>query len=163
MNAEETEEYNNLIQAALAVSATKERGGKLLEQKKADAAIAQLHKSHNVKFDVCEISKPSGIPTKPVDIPIDNINLCFVGGVSTGKSTILNAIFCEQLTQCKIKRTTMFPTIYIENDNDSDNLTSPESIYETISIKNKDIIEKTETGQKCETDDYNEMILILEN
>ena len=38
-------------------------------------------------------------------IPTDNINICVVGGVSTGKSTFLNAIFCEQLTECKIKRT----------------------------------------------------------
>ena len=43
--------------------------------------------------------------TVNIDIPTDNINLCFVGGVSTGKSTVLNSVFCEELTQCKIKRT----------------------------------------------------------
>jgi predicted GTPase len=88
------------------------------------------------------------IRPEPPCVPIDNINLCFVGGVSTGKSTILNAIFCEELTQCKIKRTTMVPTVYIENDNNAKNLTSPELIFTTISDKNKEIITKTETGKK---------------
>jgi hypothetical protein len=35
-------------------------------------------------------------------LPTDDITISFIGGVSTGKSTILNTIFCEQLTQCKI-------------------------------------------------------------
>jgi predicted GTPase len=96
-------------------------------------------------------------PEKPT-VPIDNINLCFVGGVSTGKSTILNAIFCEELTQCKIKRTTMVPTIYIENENDSTNLTAPELIFTTISDKNKEIIELTECGKKLNKSEYNELV-----
>jgi predicted GTPase len=97
------------------------------------------------------------IRPEPPCVPIDNINLCFVGGVSTGKSTILNAIFCEELTQCKIKRTTMVPTVYIENDNNAKNLTSPELIFTTISDKNKEIITKTETGKKLNKDEYNEL------
>lgn len=91
------------------------------------------------------------------NIPVDNINLCFVGGVSTGKSTILNAIFCEELTQCKIKRTTMVPTVYIENENNTENLTSPDAIFATISDKNKEIITKTERGEKLNKDEYNEL------
>ena len=90
-------------------------------------------------------------------VPIDNINLCFVGGVSTGKSTILNAIFCEELTQCKIKRTTMVPTVYIENENNTENLTSPDVIFATISDKNKEIITKTERGEKLNKNEYNEL------
>lgn len=90
-------------------------------------------------------------------VPIDNINLCFVGGVSTGKSTILNAIFCEELTQCKIKRTTMIPTIYIENENNASNLTKPEVIFTTISNKNAEIIEKTESGEKLNKYVYDEL------
>ena len=97
------------------------------------------------------------IAPEPPTVPIDNINLCFVGGVSTGKSTILNAIFCEELTQCKIKRTTMVPTIYIENDNGSHNITAPELIFTTISDKNKEIIEKTETGKKLNKKEYDEL------
>lgn len=103
-----------------------------------------------------ENSEYSIVPEQPT-VPIDNINLCFVGGVSTGKSTILNAIFCEELTQCKIKRTTMVPTIYIENENDAPNITSPELIFTTISDKNKEIIEKTETGKKLNQKEYDEL------
>jgi GTP-binding protein EngB required for normal cell division len=104
-----------------------------------------------------------------IQIPTDNINLCFVGGVSTGKSTVLNSVFCEELTQCKIKRTTMWPTVYVENDFVQD--ISPEEILKIISEKNKEIIEKTETGQKLDSGDYKELafnvgkldINILEN
>ncbi len=88
-------------------------------------------------------------------VPLDNINLCFVGGVSTGKSTILNSIFCEELTQCKIKRTTMVPTIYIENDKAH---IKPEEIYSIISDKNKEIIERTEAGEKISFDKYKELV-----
>lgn len=105
------------------------------------------------------ISDVSTTPEPTINnVPVDNINICFVGGVSTGKSTILNAIFCEELTQCKIKRTTMVPTIYIENENDSPNLDIPEHIFSTISKKNKEIIEKTESGSLTTESDYDELI-----
>jgi GTP-binding protein EngB required for normal cell division len=89
------------------------------------------------------------------EIPTDNVNLCFVGGVSTGKSTILNAIFCEELTQCKIKRTTMVPTVYVENNTSQ---TTSDEIYKKITEKNKDIIERTERGEKIAKNEYKEMV-----
>lgn len=104
-----------------------------------------------------ENSFDSSIAPEPPIVPIDNINLCFVGGVSTGKSTILNAIFCEELTQCKIKRTTMVPTIYVENENNAPNITAPDIIFTTISDKNKEIISKTETGKKLDKNEYKEL------
>ncbi len=88
-------------------------------------------------------------------IPQENINICFVGGVSTGKSTILNAIFCERLTQCKIKRTTMVPSVYIENANPFDVELDTEDIFETIAKKNDEIINKTE---KLTLDDCSELV-----
>lgn len=91
----------------------------------------------------------------PSVVPKENINICFVGGVSTGKSTILNAIFCEQLTQCKIKRTTMVPTVYVEN---LEPLDLPEHIFSTISLKNKEIIDLTEQGVKLTKDQYSELV-----
>jgi predicted GTPase len=100
---------------------------------------------------VTEIEEPNSM------VPTDNINICFVGGVSTGKSTILNAIFCEQLTQCKIKRTTMVPTIYIENENNPFQITQPEEIFKQISEKNQELIEKTENGQKITKKEYSEL------
>jgi len=89
--------------------------------------------------------------------PVDNINICFVGGVSTGKSTILNAIFCEELTQCKIKRATMVPTIYIENDSNPFHITPTEEIFKIISEKNQEIIGKTENGEKISRAEYSEL------
>uniref|UniRef100_A0A6C0IRI5 Dynamin N-terminal domain-containing protein n=1 Tax=viral metagenome TaxID=1070528 RepID=A0A6C0IRI5_9ZZZZ len=95
---------------------------------------------------------------KPLVPPVDNINICFVGGVSTGKSTILNAIFCEELTQCKIKRTTMVPTIYIENESNPFHITPSEEIFKVISEKNKEIIQKTEDREIITKDEYSELI-----
>jgi GTP-binding protein EngB required for normal cell division len=93
-----------------------------------------------------------------VNVPTDNINICFVGGVSTGKSTILNAIFCEELTQCKIKRTTMVPTIYVENEYNPFQITQPEEIFKKITDKNKELIEKTENGEKISKKEYTELM-----
>jgi len=111
-------------------------------------------------------AEPVSPPTPPLEeqepqtttsLPIDNINLCFVGGVSTGKSTILNAIFCEELTQCKIKRTTMVPTVYVENENDAPNLDAPDHIFSQIEKKNQEIIEKTESGVQVADAEYAEL------
>jgi GTP-binding protein EngB required for normal cell division len=90
-----------------------------------------------------------------MSIPSDNINICFVGGVSTGKSTALNSVFGKKLTQCHFKRTTMVPTVYIENPVDT---SDSNQIYATILEKNQEIIEKTETGHKVSKDDYKELI-----
>ena len=107
----------------------------------------------NVTFSVVDRNFASG----NTQLPADNINLCFVGGVSTGKSTILNAIFCEELTQCKIKRTTMVPTVYVENENDTPNLDEPKHIFEKIAQKNREIIEKTESGATVKDAEYDEL------
>ena len=92
--------------------------------------------------------------------PNDNINICFVGGVSTGKSTGLNGVFCQKLTECKIKRTTMVPTIYVENENNTNpySVTPSEDIYEQVSKRNAMIIEKTEKGQRTAVEDYEELV-----
>ena len=118
------------------------------------------HKKENKLTTTHKCSNIPGLPPIP-SLPVSNINMCFVGGVSTGKSTLLNGIFCEQLTQCKIKRTTMVPTIYVENDNNSPNRTSPEHIYATISTKNDEIIRLTEqpsSSSKISNDTYNELV-----
>jgi len=90
-----------------------------------------------------------------MSIPTDNINICFVGGVSTGKSTALNSVFSKKLTQCHFKRTTMVPTVYIENQTD---ISDSDQIYETILRKNQEIIQKTETGKTVPKDDYTELV-----
>ena len=90
-----------------------------------------------------------------MSIPTENINICFVGGVSTGKSTALNAVFGRQLTQCHFKRTTMVPTVYVENPIDTSASTE---IYETIARKNQEIYQKTESGQTVSKDEFNELV-----
>ena len=91
-------------------------------------------------------------------VPSQNLNLCFVGCVSTGKSMLLNALFCEQLSQCKIKRTTMVPAIFIENEKENENIISSEEIFKQIEEKNTEIIEKTESGIKMSSSEYSELI-----
>ena len=91
-------------------------------------------------------------------VPSQNLNLCFVGCVSTGKSMLLNALFCEQLSQCKIKRTTMVPAIFIENEKENENIISSEEIFKQIEEKNTEIIEKTESGTKMSSSEYSELI-----
>lgn len=79
-------------------------------------------------------------------IPIDNINMCILGCVSAGKSTILNAMFCQDFSESKIKRTTMIPTAFVETRNAKFCQSQP-IISEHISKINKQIIEMTERGQ----------------
>jgi GTP-binding protein EngB required for normal cell division len=88
-------------------------------------------------------------------IPTENVNICFVGGVSTGKSTALNSIFGKKLTQCHFKRTTMIPTVYVENPSE---VSDTDSIYQQISQKNAELIDKTENGVKVSKEDYAEMV-----
>ena len=51
----------------------------------------------------------------------------------------------------------MVPTVYIENENDASNLDAPEHIFEQIAQKNKDIIEKTESGSAVKDSEYAEL------
>ena len=83
-----------------------------------------------------------------------NTKFCLVGSVSAGKSTFLNSVFCKKLTQCKIKRTTMVPTRYIESETAVD---TEEDIYRIVSEKNDAIIKKTENGDKLNEADYKEL------
>ena len=89
-------------------------------------------------------------------IPDSNLNLCLVGGVSTGKSTSLNAIFLKDLSECKIKRTTMVPTIYVE----SAAVFPPEhytDIYKKVAETNAALIAKSESGSANKAD-YAELV-----
>jgi len=89
-----------------------------------------------------------------MSIPLDNINISFIGTVSTGKSTLLNTIFLEKITQCNIKRATMVPNIFIENNY---NDISYENIYEKIEKTNFELIQNSENGL-INNENYNELI-----
>ena len=47
----------------------------------------------------------------------NQINIAILGAVSAGKSTLLNSVFSETYSQCKIIRTTMVPQVYYEFSN----------------------------------------------
>lgn len=85
------------------------------------------------------------------NVPINNLNIAFIGEVSTGKSTLLNAIFSNknELAQTSIKRTTMLPTVFVENNLSEQSI--GKEIYEEIKKKNLEIIKETETGITLET------------
>ena len=61
-----------------------------------------------------------------------NVNIALIGAVSAGKSTLLNALFLEKLSDMKIKRTTMVPQVYSETD-ELNLVSSVEDIYKQTS------------------------------
>ncbi len=81
-------------------------------------------------------------------LPIENINICILGCVSAGKSTILNSLFCQDLSQSKIKRTTMMPLVFIETKdiNNELNYTKTEN---GENLKIKPFIIFTRTNFEC--------------
>ena len=102
----------------------------------------------------------SAKPTVPLSqlIPTDNLNICIVGCVSAGKSTILNAMFCQDLSQSKIKRTTMMPTVFVETKNPSICQTQ-EQISLAITAKNAEIIASTELNQALNLATYGNQLV----
>jgi GTP-binding protein EngB required for normal cell division len=70
------------------------------------------------------------------------INVCLVGCVSAGKSTIINAFMGQDYAQCKIRRTTMMPNIFVETS-DSSIIDSSESINKKIKEVNGEIYEQS--------------------
>jgi predicted GTPase len=90
-----------------------------------------------------------------MELPIDNLNVCLVGCVSSGKSTILNTMFCEDLAQTKIKRTTMTPCIFIETEK---KLASFENINKKIAETNNKLIKQSESSSKPKASDYKPLV-----
>lgn len=84
----------------------------------------------------------------------NNINICLVGCVSAGKSTILNAFFGQDYAQCKIKRTTMMPNVFVETKYSSQ-IDSFEKINRTIADVNAQIYTQTDRGTRAlKLEDY---------
>jgi predicted GTPase len=98
-----------------------------------------------------------------IDANSSGINICVVGCVSAGKSTILNAFFGCDYTQCKIKRTTMMPNKFVET-NSVGKIDSVEKINKTISDVNTQIYAQTDRGAKpLRLEDYgNELTFYVE-
>lgn len=77
----------------------------------------------------------------------DCINICLVGCVSAGKSTILNAFFGQEYAQTKIRRTTMIPNKFIETT-EQRLIDSFDTINQRISRINDEIYRQTENLAK---------------
>ena len=85
--------------------------------------------------------------------PINNINICIVGCVSAGKSTILNALFRQDFAQAKIKRTTMVPTVFVEVE-DNKSVLQQEDISSKIIEVNQEVIRLTEENKNLDLSKY---------
>ena len=86
---------------------------------------------------------------------MNRINIALIGGVSAGKSTLANALFVEQYSDMKIKRTTALPQVYHETD---EKISRKElnSIREQNRKLNNDVMNKTANGNKLEFKDIYE-------
>jgi predicted GTPase len=85
----------------------------------------------------------------------NQVNIAILGAVSAGKSTLLNTIFANTYSECKIKRTTMTPQIYLETD--KLNTRAAKKIIENNSIINKKLIELSESGEVVTQNDIKEV------
>lgn len=90
----------------------------------------------------------------------NQINVAIVGAVSAGKSTLLNTIFANTYSHCKIKRTTMTPQIYYEYDGKAPSKTS-KAIREDNREINETLIKKTEAQETITYDDIKEAKYIV--
>ena len=82
-----------------------------------------------------------------LNINRNQINIAILGAVSAGKSTLLNTIFANTYSHCKIKRTTMTPQIYYEYDGRGQSKTS-KAIREENRITNEALNKKTEAVEE---------------
>jgi small GTP-binding protein len=77
------------------------------------------------------------------------INIAIVGPVSAGKSTLMNALFANQYSDMKIKRTTMTPQIYLETNNQpKDMVELSKEILENNREVNQTLMKKSESNEK---------------
>lgn len=92
--------------------------------------------------------------TDKIETMTDRINIALMGGVNAGKSTTLNSISGQTLAHCHFRRATMVPVVYVETET---NTCDRDAVYQKISQKNKEIIEKTEAGEQVPKEEYGEM------
>ena len=73
---------------------------------------------------------------------MNNIQIAILGPVSAGKSTLLNGICCDTMSEMAKKRTTMLPQKYIINNNiNYMNSKNAKEIYDENVKRNKEIFE----------------------
>jgi GTPase SAR1 family protein len=82
--------------------------------------------------------------TNAFNIIQPTINFGIIGCVSSGKSTLLNSLFCDTYSDMKIKRTTMIQQVYQCDPKIQKNKTYAKEIRKQNEEINKKIIEQTE-------------------
>lgn len=87
------------------------------------------------------------------------INIAICGAISAGKSTLLNSLFVSQYSDMKIKRTTMTPQVYYENQKIDSTLNK--KIREQNTLINKTLLEKGEKGEQVVLDDIQETTYVV--
>ena len=87
----------------------------------------------------------------------NQINIVIIGAISVGKSTLLNTIFNESLSDCKLKRTTMTPQVYYENSIKNNKSIDKKTIREINKEINTKLIQKSENNDLITKDDIQEV------
>jgi GTPase SAR1 family protein len=86
------------------------------------------------------------------------INFGIIGCVSSGKSTLLNSLFCDTYSDMKIKRTTMIPQVYQCDPKIDKSKSYAEKIRKQNEEINKKIIEQTENKKALTIEDCYEIV-----
>ena len=86
------------------------------------------------------------------------INFGIIGCVSSGKSTLLNSLFCDTYSDMKIKRTTMIPQVYQCDPKIDKNKSYAKEIRKQNEEINKKIIEQTENKKALIIEDCYEKV-----
>jgi predicted GTPase len=96
--------------------------------------------------------------TNAFNIIQPTINFGIIGCVSSGKSTLLNSLFCDTYSDMKIKRTTMIPQVYQCDPNIQKNKNYAKEIRIHNEKINKKIIEQTENKTALTIQDCCEIV-----
>lgn len=96
--------------------------------------------------------------TNAFNIIQPTINFGIIGCVSSGKSTLLNSLFCDTYSDMKIKRTTMIPQVYQCDPKIQKNKTYAKEIRKQNEEINKKIIEQTENKTALTIQDCYEIV-----
>ena len=96
--------------------------------------------------------------TNAFNIIQPTINFGIIGCVSSGKSTLLNSLFCDTYSDMKIKRTTMIPQVYQCDPKIQKSKTYAKEIRKQNEEINKKIIEQTENKKALTIQDCYEIV-----
>ena len=96
--------------------------------------------------------------TNAFNIIQPTINFGIIGCVSSGKSTLLNSLFCDTYSDMKIKRTTMIPQVYQCDPHIQKNKNYAKEIRIHNEKINKKIIEQTENKTALTIQDCCEIV-----